>query len=318
MSNNPVELTACSSCVHRKGRTGSKLIRGHSSLPRYAAGKDNLKNSNLTNNSLTAFFALTFLFSLPFYILNVLAYLNVFGKPEIGALYISLFTVTPIASASILTFRSRGSQGLKDLLVRIFDFKRIANSQWYLAILLLSPLIYLLSLTWIVFLGLPIPPAMTPLLALPAVFLVFFLMAAGEEVGWMGYAFDSMQAVRSSLRAALLLGTIWALWHVPFLVFMITDPFVFLAMVIRIMVFRVLIVWIFNNTGKSVFAATLFHAVDNTALVIFPEIGAIKPWGSAMSCGLVIVAAVVVTQLWGPRTLAQYRFAVERRQEELK
>jgi membrane protease YdiL (CAAX protease family) len=270
------------------------------------------------NTSLIPFFLLTFLLSLPFYILSVLAYLNVVGKPEMSALYIALFTVAPIASASFLTYRRRGNHGLKELVMRIFDFKRIANNQWYLAILLLSPLIFLLSLAWIVFLGMPIPPAMTPFLALPAVFLVFFLMAAGEEVGWMGYAFDSMQARSSSLRAALLLGIIWALWHVPFFVFMITDSFVFIVMVIRIMVFRVLIVWIFNNTGKSVFAATLFHAVDNTALVIFPEIGAIEPWGSAMSCGLVIVAAVVATLLWGPRSLAQYRFAVEHHPEELK
>ena len=76
--------------------------------------------------------------------------------------------------------------------------------------------------------------------------------------------------------------------------------------------------WIFNNTGKSVFAAILFHAVDNTALVTFPEIKAIKPWGSIILCGLVVVAAAVVTVLWGPRSLARYRLAAERRPEESK
>jgi membrane protease YdiL (CAAX protease family) len=275
-----------------------------------------MKSSKSTNDSLVAFFALTFLLSVPFYVLNALAYLNIVGKPEMGALYIALFTVTPIASASILTFRRRRSQGLKELLGRILDFKRIARSRWYIAIILLSPLIFLLSLAWIVLLGMPVPPALTPLVALPAVFPFFLLLAAGEEVGWMGYAFESMQARDSALRAALVLGMIWAFWHVPFFVFMMPDPLVLSAQFFTLMGTRVLVAWIFNNTGKSVFAAILFHAVDNTALVTFPEIKSITPWGSAMLCGLVVIAAFVVTLLWGSKSLARYSFAVARRPVE--
>jgi membrane protease YdiL (CAAX protease family) len=271
-----------------------------------------MKNSNSTSDSLVAFFTLTFLLSVPFYLLNALAYLNVVGKHEMGALYIALFTVTPIASASILTFRRRGSQGLKELLGRIFDFKRIAKSRWYMAIILLSPLIFLFSLALIVLLGMPVPPALTPLAALPAVLPFFFLLATGEEVGWMGYAFESMQARDGALRAALVLGMVWALWHVPFFVFMTSDPFVLTAQFLTLMGTRVLVAWIFNNTGKSVFAAILFHAVDNAALVAFPEIKAIVPWGSAIRCGLIMIAAFVVTLLWGPQSLARYRSAIAR------
>jgi membrane protease YdiL (CAAX protease family) len=272
-----------------------------------------MKNSNSTSDSLVAFFALTFLLSVPFYILNALAYLNVVGKPEMGALYIALFTVTPIASASILTFRRRGSKGLKELLGRIFDFKRITKRRWYVAIILLSPLIFLSSLALIVLLDMQVPPALTPFVALPALFLLFFLLATGEEVGWMGYAFESMQARVSALRAAIVLGLIWAFWHVPFLIFMMPDPFDLIAQFITTVGIRILMAWIFNNTGKSVFAVILFHAVDNTALLTFPEIKAIIPWGSAILCGLIMVAAFVVTLLWGPRSLARYRFDVGRR-----
>jgi membrane protease YdiL (CAAX protease family) len=275
-----------------------------------------MKSLNSTNDSMVAFFTLTFLLSVPFYILNALAYLNVVGKPEMGALYIALFTVTPIASASMLTFRRRGIQDLKELFGRIFDFKRIAKSRWYVAIIFLSPLIFLLSLAWIVLLGTPVPPALTPLVTLPAVFPFFFLLAAGEEVGWMGYAFESMQARDSALRAALVLGMIWALWHVPFFVFMMPNPIVLTAQFFTLVGTRVLVAWIFNNTGKSVFAAILFHAVDNTALVTFPEIKAVTPWGSAMFCGLVMIVAFVVTLFWGPQSLARYRFPAARRPVE--
>ncbi len=267
-----------------------------------------MKNTNSTSKSLFAFFTLTFLFSVPFYILNAFAYLNVIGKPEMGGLYIILFTITPIMSASILTYRRRGSHGLKELLARIVDYKRITKRRWYIAIIFLSPLIYLLSLAWVVLLGAQAPPAMTPLVALPVVILFFFLMAAGEEVGWMGYAFGSMQAHYSALRAGLLLGGIWALWHVPFLIFMIPDPIILTAQLLSIVASRVLMVWIFNNTGKSVFAVILFHALDNAALVTFPEIKAVTPWGAGMFCGLFIIVTFVVTLLWGPKSLARFRF----------
>lgn len=267
-----------------------------------------MRNSNSSSHSLVAFFVLTFLLSVPFYVLNALAHLNVVAKPEMGAVYIALLTLTPVTSASILTFRSRGFQGVKELLGRVFDSKRIAQRRWYLVILLLWPLMYLLDLIWIVLLGMPVPPALAPLVAVPAVVPFFFLLAAGEEVGWMGYAFESMDTRGSALRAALSLGVFWAFWHVPFFVFLMPGPFVLAAQLFTLVGTRVLIAWIFNNTGKSVFAATLFHALSNTALVAFPEINAITPWGSVVFCGLIMISAFVVTMLWGKQSLARYRF----------
>jgi hypothetical protein len=44
-----------------------------------------MKNSNSKNDSPVAFFTVTFLLSVPSYVLNLLAYLNVVGKPEMGA-----------------------------------------------------------------------------------------------------------------------------------------------------------------------------------------------------------------------------------------
>lgn len=269
-----------------------------------------MNNSTVTSKSLLAFFTLTFLFSVPFYTLNALAYLNIVGKPEMGSFYIALFTITPIASASILTFRINGSQGLKELLGRIFDFKRITKKRWYAVIILLSPLIFLLALGLNISLGLSIPPALAPFVALPVVFLFFFLLAAGEEVGWMGYAYEKMEERHGALRAALLLGMFWSIWHVPFFIFMIPDAFVLIAQILTIIGTRVLMVWIYNNTGKSVFAAILFHAVDNTALVTFPKINAIIPLGSVIFCGFVMFAAFIVTLFWGSHSLARYRFTV--------
>ena len=253
-----------------------------------------MPNAKSANDSLVTFLALTFLLSLPFYLLSALAHLRIISNPDMGAIYIALFTITPIASAAILTFRNYGKRGLKQLLWKTFDFKKITKKRWYLAIFLLPPFIFLLSSIWVVLSGAMLPPALAPLMALPVVILFFFFLAAGEEVGLMGCAYESIQARGSALRAALVLGMIWAFWHIPFFVFMMPDPLLLVPQVLSLVGIRILIVWVLINTGRSVFAAIMFHAVDNAALVTFPEIMAVKPWGPTAYCSLVMIVAIVV------------------------
>ena len=261
-----------------------------------------------------AFFVLTFLLSAPFYILHALAHRNVVFGPEMGPLYISLFTFTPILSASILTFRRSGWDGVKQLLGRTFDFAKITRRRWCVPILLLWPSILLLSLGVMVLLGEPIPAALAPAVALPATLVFFFILATGEEVGWMGYAFEPMQARAGALGASLALGLVWALWHVPFFVFVMPDAVRHVAQLLMLVATRVLVAWIFNNTAQSVFAVILFHAADNTALVTLPEVQAISPWGALVTCGFVLSAAVLMTVLWGPETLSRFRLGSHSRE----
>jgi membrane protease YdiL (CAAX protease family) len=197
---------------------------------------------------------------------------------------------------------------MKMLLGRVFDLGRIEKKAWYAPIVFLMPLIFMLSLGVTVLLGAPVSTALAPAVALPALILFFLILAAGEEVGWMGYAFEPIQAMGGALKASLVLGVIWAIWHLPFFVYVMPNPAVILAQLGTLVGTRVLLAWIFNNTGKSVFATIVFHAVGNTAMVTLPEIEAGNPWGALVHGGLVVVAAIVVAWLWGPRTLARFRF----------
>lgn len=243
------------------------------------------------------FFALTFALAAPFYVLNALAYLDVFGSPDLGPVYIAIFTVTPIASAAWLTLRRRGWGGVRRLLRRAFDFRRIPNHRWYAAIVLLPVLIYVLSLGAAVLSGVRLPTAMMPVAALPVALPFFFILAAAEEVGWMGYAFEPMQARHGALPAALGLGVVWALWHVPFFVFMMPDAIVVGAQVVALLSTRVLMAWLFNKTGSSVFAAILFHAMTNVAMAVVPNANTVDALGATIFCGLLLSAAVVVALL---------------------
>ncbi|MFC1969406.1 CPBP family intramembrane glutamic endopeptidase [Chloroflexota bacterium] len=266
-----------------------------------------MSDSTSKNKFPLAFFVLTFLFAIPAYILVALASNNIIFTPEMAFSFIPLMAPAPIAAAYILTFKESGWDGAKKLLGRAFDLKRIVRKIWYAPTLFLVPFVFILALGFLVLIGEPIPAAQFPVVTLPILFLVFFIMALGEEVGWMGYAFEPMRDQQSAFKATLVLGLIWAAWHLTLYIFIMADPVFIVAQVLLLIGLRFLHVWIFNNTGKSVFATILFHTVYNVTNGVLPNYQVNIPLGVIITCSFVLIAAIAVTILWGPKTLAQFR-----------
>jgi hypothetical protein len=74
-------------------------------------------------------------------------------------------------------------------------------------------------------------------------------------------------------------------------------------------VLRVLIVWLYNNAAKGVIAAIVAHAMDNVSVfALFPNNGD-GHYIPAITAAITAIAAIIVTFLWRPRTLARFRFA---------
>jgi membrane protease YdiL (CAAX protease family) len=238
--------------------------------------------------------------SIPAYVLAASA------SEEVVMLLALALAPAPILAASILAYRADGSAGVKRLLKRAFDFRRIQRKRWYLPILLLMPALFLLALALMVWLGEPVPEGLLPLVAAPLALLLFFPFALFEEVGWMGYAFDPMQGRWSALGASLLLGALWAVWHIPFYVFAGLEPAWIAGQLVALVAVRTIIAWIYNNAGRSVFAAILSHAVYNACTMIIPSY--YSALGHALTSTLIVVTAVAVAVLWGPQTLAWFRF----------
>jgi hypothetical protein len=156
--------------------------------------------------------------------------------------------------------------------------------------------------------GMPVPDPQFTFIALPAFFVLFFVGGVGEEIGWTGYATDPLQARRTALEASIILGIVWAIWHMmPYFQGHNTSIWL-LGQCGATVVLRVLILWIYNNTGKSLFAAIAFHASANLSeLVLFPIYG--SHYDPVIAFFLLAVTAVAVVILWGPKTLADYRYA---------
>ncbi len=87
--------------------------------------------------------------------------------------------------------------------------------------------------------------------------------AFGEELGWRGYALPGLQSRIGALPASLVIGVIWAAWHLPFY----ADPSVHLLpfwtdfglFTVTLVSQSVLATWIYNGTGRSVLATILYH-----------------------------------------------------------
>jgi hypothetical protein len=128
-------------------------------------------------------------------------------------------------------------------------------------------------------------------------------------VGWTGYAADPLQARWGALGASLIVGVIWATFHiVPDL--QGSHTWLWIAGQRGFSVaLRVLIVWLYNNAGKSLLAAILVHDMDNVSVfTVFPNDGG-SYYIPAITATLTAVVAVLVTFLWGPKTLARFRYA---------
>ncbi len=253
------------------------------------------------------FFVLVYALTIPFWVLSTMV--KVEGLPDnlpvtdIGA------TFVPLIAASILVYREEKFDGVRRLLKRAFDNKRIKQKIWYVPIIFLMPLLFLLTYGVMRLIGLPPPVEWhIPLLTIP-LFIAFFMAAAGEELGYMGYAIDPMQDQWGALTASIILGSVWAIWHYPSMIQIGQTPTLMAWGTLGTVGFRILYVWLYNNTGKSIFGIILFHAIANTGRSVFPGGRSyFELAGGAVGYSIIAITAVIVTVLWGSKTLARYRF----------
>jgi uncharacterized protein len=158
------------------------------------------------------FLLLVFALSIPFWVLG--AMVEVKGLPQNLPVSDLLLTFAPLLAASILVYREEKFDGVKRLLKRVFDFKRIEQKNWYLPIIFLMPLLYLLTYEVMRLIGLPLPVEWhIQFLTIPLLFVGYFIGAAGEELGYMGYVVDPLQDRWSALTTSLIMGSLWAIWH---------------------------------------------------------------------------------------------------------
>ena len=95
------------------------------------------------------------------------------------------------------------------------------------------------------------------------------MIGNGEEIGWRGYALPRLQNRYQALYSALVLGLVWAVWHIAIYVTRM-NPVVFAWYIVGVIAKSVLITWAYNGSQGSLLLAALYHAAWNTAGIFLP------------------------------------------------
>jgi membrane protease YdiL (CAAX protease family) len=180
----------------------------------------------------------------------------------------------PILSGFIMTAATEGRPGIGRLLRRMVCCR--VGVRWYLFALLGLPAAMALS-TFIrpgALESFDISARPSFLVYLRAfISMIFIGGPLLEEPGWSGFAQPRLQRLCGPLIGGLILGSLWALWHLPG--FLIPSQDVtdipprgtvldFVVFALALMGLRLIIIWVVNNTRNSIFMAVLVHASWNT------------------------------------------------------
>lgn len=260
------------------------------------------ERQTISKKSPLKLFLLTFALSIQFWLIGG----RTLPLPMVLPLSALMF-ICPITAALILVYREDRSSGVRRLLRRVFDYKSIKPKIWYAPIILLMPVIYLLSYGVMRLIGRQLPKPHIPFLTVPLFFVLFFIAAASEEAVWKGYTVDPMQNRWNALITSIVLGSAWGIWHiVPDIQAHHGLEWIAWQRGVYSIALRVLIVWIYNNTRKSVFVAVLFHRMDNVSWALFPDYG--SHYDPAIIGAITAIMAAALTFLWGPETLTRFRY----------
>lgn len=245
--------------------------------------------------TLVTFFVLTYALMWACFISVAVGGIPANSLPGILLLYLGIFAPSLVALG--LTARAEGSTGVRALLGRIFEWQ--VPARWYVFAIGYIPVIKLAAALvhrmatgeWPRF-------GNEPWYLIPFALMISTPVQAGEEIGWRGYALPRL-ATRFGLGgASILLGLIWAFWHLPQFFIREADTYgqSFLVYLLQVTAISVAMAWLYARTNGSLLLVMLMHAAVNNTKDIVPSAlpGATNPFGLSAS----LLAWLTVTLLW--------------------
>ncbi|MFX1263016.1 MAG: CPBP family intramembrane glutamic endopeptidase, partial [Promethearchaeota archaeon] len=178
------------------------------------------KTSILAKHSLALYFVLSYAI-----MIFAIALVLFTDTSELLCMIIAIWS--PTISATFISGIIGGLQGIKQNLQGLLIWR--IHPKWYFGavFVLIAPLIFAVVYT---LMGLD-APGINPLLT-PMSFLLSFLNTLhygplSEEAGWRGFALPRLQERYSALTSSVILGVLWACWHLPLYLVQSRMPFYF-------------------------------------------------------------------------------------------
>jgi len=248
--------------------------------------------------SLLSFVVLTFAWTWTMWWSAAANGLSVEEPPGSGLYLLGVFG--PLVAAAWVVRRG-GRAYRREFLRRIWDPRRIPT-RWRLALVAVAAVPFALGGAAAMVTRAEITVPDYSVAAVVAVIMVALVASLAEEPGWRGAASDVWQARARPVWAALGIGTLWSLWHLPLHFFedswyhgmgmwSVRSWLVHLLLV----QLGVLFVWLANGSGGSVLVAVLAHAGVNVAVGLVPE-SVTRDLVAFVSVTLATVAVIAATR----------------------
>ena len=250
---------------------------------------------------LVAFFALAYALS---WLILVPAGLGLL--PDSADILAWLAPFGPAVAAFVVTARTGGRPAVGQLLRRMVQWR--VGIHWYLLILFGVPLVELLG-AFAVLGSVPLDDLAKnwPLIFtsyLPQVLVAVVVIGLAEETGWRGFALPRLQERRGPLMGTAVLAVLWALWHLPNLLFGGWTAASYALWLVGTLAVAFVYTWLFNNTRGSILIAALLHAAINmsSGLVLdlvpgMEDAIGVQLYGAvAIACVIVALVLVVATR----------------------
>ena len=215
----------------------------------------------------------------------------------LGTLLIYLGAFAPGLVALSFTAHREGRRGVRALLRRALLYN--VATRWYIfAVAYIAVIKLTAALIQRVATGAWPHFGNLPWYVMVAAILTSTPFQAGEEVGWRGYALPRLTARFGLPAASILLGVIWACWHLPQFFIREADTYgqSFFVYVLQVTAISVAFAWLYAKTNGSLLLTMLFHASVNNTKDIVPS--AVQGATDTFALHASLVAWLTVALLW--------------------
>ena len=246
----------------------------------------------------TRFFSLTF----------AITWICWFAAPHLGdaetgdaafLLFMLTGLLTPFATALYLTLTSSSDTLKKSFFNKLFNIRLIKPGSIPL-FLILFPASMIVSILISTLFGFSldqftIAGGFSFTVGAVPTLLLLLLAACFEELGWRGYAIESLSQGRSYFEATAIFGVLWSLWHLP--MFFIPnsyqaeileqDPLLAVNFFVSIVPLAFIISWFCKKNSGSILGAVLIHTIINFTQEFFE----VSPYTKCIQTVVLIVTA---------------------------
>ena len=225
----------------------------------------------------------------------------------LATLLVGIPSFAPTISALIASGYFEGRAGLNRFVKNLIKIK--VKYYWYLLVFFLPILVYCIPILFNIAIGNPSNNDYFNMnlwgITLPVVLSNIMFAGFAEEPGWRGYSLPKMNQHHRPIISGIIIGVIWAFWHLLFYVLGSRPWSTLPQFVFTVTVISCIYTWIYQRT-RSIPLMIIFHVMHNLSNTVF--INFHDPlWGGIIYFVILVVILLRDSETMLNKTSPQHR-----------